>query len=258
MVALHTRLARVAAGAALATAGVVAAHLPVGASLPPCEPNAIDDVYQTGVDTPFGVGAPGVSGNDVETCGLPVSWGPVSTGGSFVGQADGSFSFQPDAGFDGDFYTSYYYGAQTVAASAEVHVIIEGDAPPQCVPDLTDDSYTTAQDVALAVAGPGVAANDPDTCGLILSTMTGPTSGALTLNGDGSFVYTPDAGFTGTDQFVYTAATAGPNVTATVTIDVTPDAPEPTGPGAGPTDPEPTTPQPQPTPPPGAQLPATR
>ena len=53
----------------------------------------------------------------------------MSTGGSFVGNGDGSFSFQPDAGYTGDFYTSYYYGAQTEDASAEVRIIINGPPP---------------------------------------------------------------------------------------------------------------------------------
>ena len=46
-------------------------------------------------------------------------------------------------------------------------------------------------------------------------------NGSLTLNADGSFVYTPNAGFCGTDSFTYTAtdghATSAP---ATVTITV--------------------------------------
>ena len=36
--------------------------------------------------------------------------------------------------------------------------------------------------------------------------VTGPANGALTLNADGSFSYTPDANFSGTDSFVYPAS----------------------------------------------------
>ena len=51
------------------------------------------------------------------------------------------------------------------------------------------------------------------------------SNGSLTLNSDGSFTYTPDSGFAGSDSFTYTAndGTAGSNL-ATVTITVNPTA----------------------------------
>ena len=50
--------------------------------------------------------------------------------------------------------------------------------------------------------------NDTDIDGGPLTAVTrsaGPTNGTLTLNADGSFTYTPTAGFTGTATFAYTA-----------------------------------------------------
>ena len=51
--------------------------------------------------------------------------------------------------------------------------------------------------------------------------VSGPSHGALTLNPDGSFIYTPDPGYSGTDTFTY-AATDGyltsPDTTVTITI----------------------------------------
>ena len=35
--------------------------------------------------------------------------------------------------------------------------------------------------------------------------IAGPVHGALTDNGGGSFTYTPDAGYTGVDGFIYAA-----------------------------------------------------
>ncbi|NJO83673.1 MAG: cadherin-like domain-containing protein, partial [Blastochloris sp.] len=50
----------------------------------------------------------------------------------------------------------------------------------------------------------------------------GPAHGTLTLNPDGSFTYTPDAGFDGVDQFTYRAGDGyDPSALATVTINVT-------------------------------------
>jgi hypothetical protein len=70
-----------------------------------------------------------------------------------------------------------------------------------------------------------VLANDADEDGDSLTVQTspvsGPTSGALALAADGSFTYTPNAGFSGTDTFTYrvedgTGLTADAVVTITV------------------------------------------
>jgi hypothetical protein len=52
--------------------------------------------------------------------------------------------------------------------------------------------------------------------------QSGPGSGSLTLNSNGSFTYTPNADFNGTDSFTYFAndGTANSNLAATVTITV--------------------------------------
>ncbi|MCC7035347.1 MAG: cadherin-like domain-containing protein, partial [Acidobacteria bacterium] len=51
--------------------------------------------------------------------------------------------------------------------------------------------------------------------------VSGPSSGALVFNANGSFGYTPNAGFTGADSFTYRAQNgAGPGNVATVTITV--------------------------------------
>ena len=49
--------------------------------------------------------------------------------------------------------------------------------------------------------------NDSDADGDSLSAMlaTGPAHGRLTLNADGSFIYTPDANYNGADSFTYRA-----------------------------------------------------
>ena len=70
-----------------------------------------------------------------------------------------------------------------------------------------------------------VLANDssPDGGALTAVLVAGPQHGTLTLQSDGGFLYTPNAGFTGTDSFQYQAedGTTLSNV-ATVTLDVIP------------------------------------
>src|SRR5207247_1765791 len=70
-----------------------------------------------------------------------------------------------------------------------------------------NDSYITAEDTTLNVAAPGVLANDSDVDGDILSAIlvSQPAHGSLTLNGNGSFSYTPAANYNGTDSFTYKA-----------------------------------------------------
>src|SRR5262249_39730137 len=90
-------------------------------------------------------------------------------------------------------------------------------------PVANDDKYITPVDAPLNVAKAGVLANDTDVDGdtLTAAVVANPTHGGLTLNPDGSFAYTPDKGFNGSDTFTYKAndGTVDGN-TATVTIHV--------------------------------------
>ncbi|HEY5670620.1 MAG TPA: Ig-like domain-containing protein, partial [Anaerolineales bacterium] len=77
----------------------------------------------------------------------------------------------------------------------------------------------------LNVAAPGVLGNDSDADSDSLEAVkvTNPSNGILVLNKSGSFSYTPNEGFVGTDSFTYKAndGTVNSN-TAMVTITVTP------------------------------------
>jgi len=88
-----------------------------------------------------------------------------------------------------------------------------------------DDDYSTSEDTTLTVEIPGVLGNDNDTEGDPLTAIlqAGPSNGSLTINANGSFTYTPDANFNGTDTFTYLAndGTDDSNI-ATVTITVDP------------------------------------
>jgi large repetitive protein len=69
--------------------------------------------------------------------------------------------------------------------------------------------------------------SDPDDDPITVTSNTDPANGTLTgVNADGSFSYTPDPGYIGTDTFTYTIEDpSGVTDTATVTVDVTdPDA----------------------------------
>ena len=75
-------------------------------------------------------------------------------------------------------------------------------------PEALDDVYETDVSTPLAVPAPGVLGNDVDADGdglSVLSVVSGPAHGSLTLNGDGSFRYTPVGGYVGSDSFSYEA-----------------------------------------------------
>ncbi len=65
----------------------------------------------------------------------------------------------------------------------------------------------TDENTALTVAAPGVLSNDSDIDGDTLTAMraSDPSHGALTLNSNGSFTYTPDENYQGIDSFTYHA-----------------------------------------------------
>jgi uncharacterized repeat protein (TIGR02543 family) len=105
------------------------------------------------------------------------------------------------------------------------HVPVSNTAPA-----AQGDTYTVDEDTTLNIAAPGVLDNDTDADGDPLTAIkaTDPVHGDLTFNGDGSFTYTPVAGFSGSDSFTYKAndGAADSNVaTVNITVNAVNDAP---------------------------------
>jgi VCBS repeat-containing protein len=76
-------------------------------------------------------------------------------------------------------------------------------------PAALADSYELNEDAPLTVDSTfGVLHNDSDANLDVLETIvvTGPSHGSLSLNPDGSFVYTPNANYVGADSFTYKAS----------------------------------------------------
>ena len=89
-------------------------------------------------------------------------------------------------------------------------------------PVATDHAYTATAGQTLHVPAPGILGGDSDPSARSLSIQAhgSPRFGSLTLNGDGSFDYTPFALFSGTDSFSYTIGD-GTGLTASATIFIT-------------------------------------
>jgi len=99
-------------------------------------------------------------------------------------------------------------------------------------PQLHDDAYLASPGLSLVIAvDHGLLANDTAPSPSTVAVSALPLHGALALNADGSFVYSPAAGFTGIDRFAYRIPAAnGAGDEAQVAIHVVPASA-----GSGPT-----------------------
>ena len=196
-------------------------------------PIGVPDAYGASEETTLVVAAPGVLDNDTDLEGsaLTAILGASPTHGSLTLNADGSFSYTPAANFSGvDTFTYRARDAQNGSSALTTVTITVANTndPPQAV----NDSGSTQEDVPLVrTAATGVLANDSDSdAGTTLSAqlVTPPASGALVLQADGSYTFTPPANGSGIFTFTYRAfdGQALSNL-ATVTLTVSPvnDAP---------------------------------
>ena len=187
-------------------------------------PVATGDSFTTDEDTP-------VSGNvltndvDVEGDSLTATLVDGPTHGNLVLNADGTFTYTPDADYHGT--DSFTYPATDGTATSAVSTVSIAVDPVNDTPVATNDSVTTNEDTQLTG---NVLTNDTDADGntLTATLVTGPSHGALTLNADGTFTYTPTANYNGTDSFTYTATDGTATSTATtvtVTVNAVNDVP---------------------------------
>lgn len=185
-------------------------------------PVSVADAYEVAEDNVLIVDEDGVLANDsdVDSSPLTVTLGTGPTNGTVELASDGTFVYTPNADFAGeDSFT--YIASDGELSGTETTVTItvssENDKPL-----AEDDAYTTDENQPLQIASAGVLANDGDLDGdaLTASLVTGPTNGTLALAADGSFLYTPNPGFSGTDTFTYAANDATDAATAVVTITV--------------------------------------
>jgi VCBS repeat-containing protein len=146
-----------------------------------------------------------VLGNDYDPDGDPLSVSIVSgpTHGWATVNPDGTITYTPNPDFCGTDSFTYKACDPSGAcdtATVTIHVTCVNDAPV-----AQDDTYTTNEDTPLVVSAPGVLGNDYDVDGDPLASVlvSGPAHGTLALNPDGSFTYTPNPNFYGTDTFTY-------------------------------------------------------
>jgi PKD repeat protein/flagellar hook assembly protein FlgD len=189
-------------------------------------PIASGDIYTATEDEPLAIATPGVLSNDTDADGDPLS-AKLVTGaahGQIELRSDGSFAYVPQAGFHGT--SSFTYTASDGSADSEPATVTIEVVAVNHPPVAGSEAYATAAGEPLIVAAPGVLSNDsdPDSDELTAVLVSDVERGALELAGDGSFIYTPDDGFTGVDTFTY-RANDGSTDSQVVTVSVQVAAP---------------------------------
>ncbi len=177
-------------------------------SFPNRPPLAIDDIANTVVNQP-------VKGdlltNDSDPDGdlLVVETTPVvpPAHGGLVLNPDGTFTYTPDPGYTGpDHFVYQVCDDQSPALCDEATVWIE------VIENTPDNERPVANnDVSETLANIPVQSDllvndfDPDGDPLVVTTtpVVPPAHGSVVINSDGTFTYTPAAGFTGPDSFLY-------------------------------------------------------
>jgi VCBS repeat-containing protein len=138
--------------------------------------------------------------------------------GKVVRNADGSFSYTALYGYQGnDSFTYRINDSDLNSALATVNIVVTA---PNRAPVAKNDTASTLEDTAVRL---NLVANDTDADGdaLIVKIVSAPCHGTLTLNADGSYTYTPDRNWYGTEVFTYRATDGmGDSSIATVTITV--------------------------------------
>ncbi len=177
---------------------------------------ANNDSYTTSMNTTLTISASqGVMANDTgNKYGAYVA--QSTTSGSLSLNTNGSFTYTPNTGFVGsDSFTYQVYDGSTMSNTATVTITVTSTATV-----ANDDSYTTPANTALTISdSQGVLVNDTGNNLRITHMPTYVSSGTLYLYGNGSFTYTPNAGFVGSDSFTYKAYDGQQYTnTATVTI----------------------------------------
>uniref|UniRef100_UPI002631D2E5 Ig-like domain-containing protein n=1 Tax=uncultured Sulfitobacter sp. TaxID=191468 RepID=UPI002631D2E5 len=177
-------------------------------------PLAEDDNAQTPEGTPVTVPVL-VNDSDIEDDPLTII-SASSPDGEVTINDDGTLTFTPDDGFTGEAQVNYTISDGELTDPAVLFVDV-GEVDPVA----EDDVAETPEDTPVTIP---VLANDtdPQSDPLTVTEATSP-DGEVTINDDGTIVFTPDEDFNGPTTITYTVADPDGNEdTATVDVNVIP------------------------------------
>ncbi|WP_433792420.1 Ig-like domain-containing protein [Actinoplanes sp. CA-252034] len=154
--------------------------------------------------------------NDVAPEG-PLALVSIGTPDHGTATADGDqIVYTPADGFSG--VATFEYRARDTLGQSTGSTVTVTVSP---APHAPDKEAVTKPDEPVVIPLPTV---DKNGIGITVTEVGEPAHGTVQLNPDGTFTYTPDKGFTGTDSFTYEAMDADGNLTTgTITVTVAGD-----------------------------------
>ncbi|WP_446697402.1 tandem-95 repeat protein [Vibrio artabrorum] len=142
--------------------------------------------------------------------------------GIFTDNGDGTFSFAPNANFDGDVSLDVVVTDEdgaTVATNASIDVLPVNDAPVS-----GDLAYSVDEDGLITLSQEQLLAQASDVDGddLTAANLTASGDATVTANDDGSFTITPDANFNGDIDLNFDITDGDATLQATADLTVNP------------------------------------
>ena len=184
-------------------------------------PVANNDAYSVKANETLVVNAAGgllANDTDIDGDALSVVSFVAPSNGTLNVATDGSFTYNPNAGFVGSETLNYTITDGVTVDTGTFVIDVTNIAPV-----ANNDAYSVKANETLVVnAAGGVLANDTDADGDALSVVsfTAPSNGVINMTTDGAFTYNPNAGFVGTETLNYTITDGVTTAVGTFVIDV--------------------------------------
>ncbi|OEZ27087.1 hypothetical protein AO062_29845 [Variovorax boronicumulans] len=167
-----------------------------------------------------------VIGSDVDGDALTYTKGSNPSNGSVTVNPDGTYVYTPNPNFNGtDTFTVTVSDGHGGTTTSTITVTVD---PVNDAPTAPNYNQTTNEDTPV---NGKVIGSDVDGDALTYTKGSNPSNGSVTVNPDGTYVYTPNPNFNGTDTFTVTVSDGhGGTTTSTVTVTIDPVNDAPTAP----------------------------